>query len=115
MAALDGLLTFFSWHHALRAETVLVREGFEVLLIPAPRDLSPNCGTALRFGYEQREPALAVLADRKVRIDGMHLYTPELERDGPMAASAEANGAARAPALQPAGGERWASWLRKVI
>jgi hypothetical protein len=76
---MDGLISFFGSHHALRAETVLKRNGFPSELIPGPKDLSPNCGLALRFNYVQREDVAAVLAAKNVRVDGIHLYRPRTD------------------------------------
>ena len=76
---MDGLISFFASHHAIRAETVLKRNGMAVQLIPGPKELSPNCGVALRFDYTQREKALAVIAAKNVRIDGVHFYRPRTD------------------------------------
>lgn len=76
---MDGLISFFASHHAIRAETVLKRNGLASQLIPGPKELSPNCGVALRFHYVQRENVLAVLAAKSVRIDGVHLYRPRTD------------------------------------
>src|SRR5438132_12936031 len=73
---MDGLISFFASHHAIRAETVLKRNGLAARLIPGPKDLSPNCGVALRFEYALRENVLALLAARHVRIDGINFYRP---------------------------------------
>ena len=73
---MDGLISFFASHHAMRAEAVLKSSGWAVRLIPGPKDLSPNCGVALRFEYAQRENVLAALVAKNVRIDGVHCYRP---------------------------------------
>jgi hypothetical protein len=75
----DGLISFFASHYAIRAEAVLKRSGFRVQLIPGPKDLSPNCGVALRFDYARCDDALAELASKKVRIDGVHRYVPRAD------------------------------------
>jgi hypothetical protein len=75
----DGLISFFGSFHAIRAETVLKRGGFAVHLIPGPKELSPNCGVALRFMYDQRDDVLAVLADKQVRIETVHVYRPRTD------------------------------------
>ena len=49
-----------------------------VALIPGPRELSPNCGVALRFEYSRSEAALAILADKKVQIEAIHEYHPRI-------------------------------------
>jgi len=71
---MDGLISFFASHHAIRAETVLTRNGLAAKLIPGPKDLSPNCGVALRFQYAERENVVTLLAAKSVRIDGIHFY-----------------------------------------
>ena len=76
---MDGLISFFASHHAIRAETVLKRNGLAVQLIPGPKDLSPNCGVALRFDYALRENVLTVLTAKGVRIDGVHFYQPRTD------------------------------------
>lgn len=75
---MDGLISFYASHHAIRAEKVLGEAGFRVALIPGPRELSPNCGVALRFEYSRSEAALAILADKKVQIEAIHEYQPRI-------------------------------------
>ena len=76
---MDGLISFFGSYHAIRAETVLRRGGFAVQLIPGPKELSPNCGVALRFEYDRRDAVMAVLVEKKVRIDDVHHYRPRTD------------------------------------
>ena len=76
---MDGLISFFASHHAIRAETVLKRNGLAAQLIPGPRELSPNCGVALRFEYVQRDQVLALLAAKNVRIEDVHIYRPRTD------------------------------------
>lgn len=76
---MDGLISFFASHYALRAETMLKRNGLAGKLVPGPRDLSPNCGVALRFEYAQRETVLAMLAAKRVQVDGVHHYRPRTD------------------------------------
>ena len=77
---MDGLISFFASHHAIRADTLLKRGGLASQLVPGPRELSPNCGVALRFEYARREHALTLLDAKRVRIDGVHLYRPRTDR-----------------------------------
>ena len=76
---MDGLISFFASHYALRAETTLKRNGLAAQLVPGPRDLSPNCGVAVRFEYARRETVLAMLAARRVQVDGVHYYRPRTD------------------------------------
>jgi hypothetical protein len=78
-ATLDGLISFFGSHHAIRADTVLRREGFASKLIPGPKELSPNCGVAVRFEYARRDDALAIFAAKKVQIEEIHPYAPRTD------------------------------------
>jgi Protein of unknown function (DUF3343) len=78
-ATMDGLISFFGSHHAIRADTVLNRAGFASRLIPGPKELSPNCGVAVRFEYALREDVLAFLASKRVQIDAVHFYEPRTD------------------------------------
>lgn len=79
---LDGLVSFFSSHHALRAERIVTREGLYAQLVPGPKDLSPNCGVALRFEYARKDQVVALLAAHRIRIDGVYRYQPRTDRWG---------------------------------
>jgi hypothetical protein len=58
----DQLLAVFnSAHHVMKAESILKRCGLTILLIPAPRALSTDCGLAIRFDRELYEKILTVL------------------------------------------------------
>lgn len=74
---LDGLLTFFASHHAIRAEKVLHGQGLATHLVPGPKELSPNCGVALRFAYDQKDQVLAALGDSHVQVDEVHRFVPQ--------------------------------------
>ena len=78
----DGLITFFASHHALRAEKVLTEAALPAKLVPGPKELSPNCGVALRFRYEQRDEALDILATKNVKIDEVLEYRPASDAFG---------------------------------
>ena len=75
-AELDGLVTFFASHHAIRADNVLRRSGLAAKLIPGPKDVSPNCGTAVRICLDEWAAAHMVLTKRKVQIDEVLAWVP---------------------------------------
>jgi hypothetical protein len=50
----DYVAVFQSIHKVMKAEKILKQKGFPVLLIPAPRALSSDCGLALRYAPEDR-------------------------------------------------------------
>jgi len=74
LASLDGVVTFFGSHHALKAESVLKREGLKAVLIPGPREISPNCGVALRFEYVLKEKVTKIFTEYYVHYEDIHHY-----------------------------------------
>lgn len=57
----DFVAIFHSIHRVLKAEKILKQAGVEFLLIPVPRQLTSDCGLALRFSLEAKERLLATL------------------------------------------------------
>jgi hypothetical protein len=58
----QGVVLFHTTTSALRAEKILQKDGLTVKLIPTPRELSSDCGIALRFDWDDRERVAAGLA-----------------------------------------------------
>lgn len=71
---LDGVITFFASHHAMRAERVLKGAEMPVRLVPGPRELSPSCGVALRFPHALADEARRTLATAKVEVEMVVRY-----------------------------------------
>ena len=67
-----GVVLFHSPSHALRAEKVLNGVGFEYKLIPTPRQLSSDCGIALRFRQEDEVRVAEILKENRVPNAGIH-------------------------------------------
>ncbi len=59
----DYVAIFHSIHRVLKAEKILKQAEVDFLLIPVPRQLTSDCGLALRFSPETKEPLLRILAD----------------------------------------------------
>jgi len=79
-----GVVLVPSVSHALRAESLAREAGIACKLIPTPRQLSSDCGTALRFAWVDRGRVLQVLG--AVRLE----YTAVLPLDhGPSARNAK--------------------------
>lgn len=78
---LDGLVTFFASHHAMRAEKILKKNGLRVALVPGPREISPNCGVALQFEYRCLDQVRDLLAHNKVQMEAIHRYRMESVND----------------------------------
>ena len=64
-----GVVLFHSTAHALRAEKVLQTAGLAIKLIPTPRQLSSDCGLALRFDRAERERVAAALKEGRVPVN----------------------------------------------
>ncbi len=58
----DFVAIFHSIHRVLKAEKVLKQAEVDFLLIPVPRQLTSDCGLALRFSPETRADLLEILA-----------------------------------------------------
>ena len=71
---LEGVLTFFGSHHALRAEGVLKRAWPCRPTYPGPRAISPNCGVALRFVHERKGEIADLLKRSSVQYEAIHYY-----------------------------------------
>jgi hypothetical protein len=68
-----AVVLFHSTQGAIKAERVLVRGGFSsIKLIPTPRELSSDCGTALRCAWADIEAVIAVLQAAHVKYDSVH-------------------------------------------
>lgn len=67
-----GVVLFHTTSSAIRAEKLLMREGYAVKLIPTPRELSSDCGIALRFDWSQQEQVRSVLDVARVETDSIH-------------------------------------------
>jgi hypothetical protein len=69
----------------MKAEKLLKRAKIEILLIPAPRQLTSDCGLAIRYSETVRREVLDVLSAEdlepveiyKKRVDGFEKITPE--------------------------------------
>jgi len=76
---MDGVITFFSSQQVMKAEKVLKKNGFNVMLIPGPREISPNCGTALCFEYKKEKEISSTLKKNKVVFEAIHYY-PQVKK-----------------------------------
>jgi hypothetical protein len=67
-----SVVLFHSTAHAIRAEKVLQRAGLQIKMIPTPRQLSSDCGVALRFARADEARVTAILGENKVPVSGIH-------------------------------------------
>ena len=75
----DFIAIFHSIHRVLKAEKILKQAGVEFPLIPVPRQLTSDCGLALRFAPAASDSLLGILAEADLlpaelhqRIDGAY-------------------------------------------
>lgn len=68
----DFVAIFHSIHRVLKAEKVLKQAQITFLLIPVPRQLTSDCGLALRFSPDVKDRLLATLADEGLLPVEMH-------------------------------------------
>ncbi len=59
----DYVAIFHSIHKVMKAEKILKHEGAKILLIPVPRELTSDCGLAIRFSPEDWGQILRILAE----------------------------------------------------
>ncbi len=67
-----GVILFYTTSSAMRAEKVLKKEKLTIKMIPTPRELSSECGIALRFDWAHAERVEASLEKARVEIAGIH-------------------------------------------
>jgi hypothetical protein len=53
----------------MRAEKLLIKEGCAIKLIPTPRELSSDCGIAVRFCWSECQRIKSVLEAAGVEVD----------------------------------------------
>ena len=67
-----GVVLFHTTSAVMRAEKILKKEKLIVKLIPTPRELSSDCGIAMRFDWDRAEDVRALLDAARVEIEGIH-------------------------------------------
>jgi hypothetical protein len=85
-----GVVSFYASEHAMRAERVLQRIGVPARLVPGPREVSPNCGVAVAFVWENEPEVVQALRDSKIRFEAIHRY--EVDDDAHAAGSSRQRG-----------------------
>lgn len=60
------LAIFNSAHRVMKAENVLKKCGMPILLIPAPRAVSTDCGLAIRYSMNVYDDVMRALVSAKL-------------------------------------------------
>lgn len=66
------IITFSSTHHALKAEKILKKADIPAKVIPVPRDISSDCGVALRFEKQFEDDVKTELNVENIEIAGIY-------------------------------------------
>jgi len=69
----DLVAIFHSIHRVMKAEKLLKQAGKNILLIPVPRQLTSDCGLAIRFSQEFRGEIEEVLTAAGLEIQELYL------------------------------------------
>ena len=67
-----GVLLFHTNSAVMQAEALLSNANFAIKLIPTPRELSSDCGVALRFEWERRADVRALLDSAHIEVSDIH-------------------------------------------
>ena len=67
-------MSFYGSEHAMRGERTLQRAGLSARLVPGPREVSPNCGVAVAFVWDEEPQVIQALDDAKVRYEAVHHF-----------------------------------------
>ena len=73
----DYVAIFNSVHKVMKAEKLLKAEKIAMLLIPAPRSLSSDCGLAIRYASAVKEQLESLLAAAALLPEEIYLKAGE--------------------------------------
>ncbi len=79
----SGVISFYASEHAMRGERVLERAALPARLVPGPREVSPNCGVAVAFRWDDEPEVDRVLQESRVRYEAVHRYELDDENGAP--------------------------------
>jgi hypothetical protein len=68
----DGVILFHTTAMAMKAEKALTRAGYQVTLVPTPRQFSSDCGISIRFSWSLAETIEPFLQTVGVEVQGIH-------------------------------------------
>jgi hypothetical protein len=68
-----NIISFESTHMAIKSERILLESGFDVRIIPVPREITASCGLALQINIEDFDKSKKVLEEQTVLFSGYYL------------------------------------------
>lgn len=75
------VVTFENTGKALAFEKTLKKCGYEIRLMPVPRQVSSSCGTSARVSCDEKDEILAICNENNLEIDGFHKITKDKEKN----------------------------------
>lgn len=75
------VVTFENTGQALAFEKTLKKCGFDIKLMPVPRQVSSSCGTSARVSCDKKDEILATCSENHLEIDGFHKITKSKEKN----------------------------------
>lgn len=73
----DKILTFESVHGALKAERAVREAGLQADAISVPRQLSSDCGIALKFADSIENSVVNIMRDNDIKYKGIYQASEE--------------------------------------
>lgn len=73
------LAVFNSAHRVMKAESILKKCHLAILLIPAPRALSTDCGLAIRYESDISDCVLQALTAEKLLPDSIYRKNSDVD------------------------------------
>ena len=70
-----GVVLFHTTSAVMRAEKLLIKEGYSIKLIPPPRQFSSDCGISVRFNWTDREKLEALLSNTGIEFDSIYFLS----------------------------------------
>jgi len=67
-----GVVIFYTTSSVMQAEKVLQKTSLNIKLIPTPREISSDCGIALRFDWDNAEFVEKTLDEANIEYAGIH-------------------------------------------
>jgi hypothetical protein len=68
-----AVILMYTTSHAIRGERVLLKVGIQAKLVPTPRHLSSDCGSAIRISAADQSRSVARLEGEGVPFDRIEI------------------------------------------
>jgi len=75
-----SVVVFHTIHAMFRLKKELDRLGVEVRIVPVPRSISSDCGSALLIGASQEDAVRSAASDGQLEIQGIYEFEYESDR-----------------------------------